>query len=129
MDDSDTESDSPAMFLDRRASEPDADIAALAGLKEIPEIPALPFIGNVFDVAGPLDTHRSMCILGRELCHKHGGIFRLTLMGHNFIVVSDPNIVQEVFESPDFGKKTETDAIFKELRRFRFVPTVFVSFY
>lgn len=62
-----------------------------------------------------------MCVLGRELCNnpKYGEIFRLSLMGHDFIVICDPNLVQQVFESNDFGKKTETDAIFKELRLFR----------
>ena len=96
-----------------------ADFSKLQGLKEIPEIPALPFVGNAFDVAGPLDSNRSMCILGREVCAKNGGIFRLALMGQHYIVVSDPDIVQQVFESPHFGKATETDAIFKELRSFR----------
>ena len=63
--------------------------------------------------------NRSMCILGRQLCSKYGGIFRLSLMGHDYVVVSDPHLVEEVFSSPNFGKKTETDAIFKELRCFR----------
>lgn len=96
-----------------------ADHKELEGLKEIPEIPSLPFVGNAFNVAGPLDTNRSMCILGRELCPKFGEIFRLSLMGHDYVVISDPSLVQQVFESSEFGKKTETDAIFKELRLFR----------
>lgn len=103
----------------RRLSEPDTDAALLRDLKPIPEIPALPFIGNAFDVAGPLDTNRSMCVLGRELCAKYGEIFRLSLMGHDYVVISSPDLVQTVFESPDFGKITENDAIFKELRSFR----------
>lgn len=86
---------------------------------EIPKIPALPFIGNAFNVAGPGHMDQSMVILGRDLCPKYGGIFRLSLMGHNYVVVSDPDMVEQVFEAPQFGKLTENDAIFKELRSIR----------
>lgn len=127
MDTNDEDSSMGERIRRMTAPEP-PDLEEFRNLKEITEIPALPFIGNAFDVAGPLDTNRSMCILGRELCAKYGTIFRLSLMGHDYVVISDPDLVQTVFESPEFGKITETDAIFKELRSFRLVKIFILLF-
>src|SRR3990167_3774602 len=82
----------------------------------------LPGIGNAFEVVDVRNTHRSMQILGRDLCPKYRdmGLFRINLMGHEYIVASNPHHVQAIFENPKIGKKTKSDAIFKELRKFRF---------
>ena len=90
-------------------------------LKPVPTITGLPYAGNAFMVTGPGDMSRSMQRLGRELCPKYGGIFWINLMHHKFIVLSDPDLVEAVFTGENFGKKTENDPIFRELRSFRFV--------
>ena len=89
-------------------------------LWKIPEVPKqLPYFGVGFKVAPIGDMGQSMQHLGHDLCPRFDGIFRMHLMGHDYVVVSDPDLVEGVFNSENFGKRCEGDAIFHELRRFR----------
>ena len=90
-------------------------------LKEIPSVGGLPIAGVALKLASPGDMNRSMQRLGRELCPQTNGLFRMTLMGHKFVVVSDPEYAERIFTSDCFGKKTEHDAFFHEMRVFRYV--------
>ena len=80
-------------------------------LKQIPSAGGIPIAGVALKLATPGDMNRSMQRLGRELCPKVGGIFKMTLMNNKFVVVSDPDIVETVFVSDNFGKKTEHDTL------------------
>ena len=99
----------------------------MKSLKQIPSTPGLPYAGNALQVTGPGDMSRSMQRLGIELCPKYGGIFNLKLMGQKYVVISDPELVAQVFTGDNFGKKTETDAIFFQLRYFRFVISIYLQ--
>lgn len=115
--------DEPATLLmeddTKEVFDEDLSDAEKTDLKKVPKLSGLPYVGNGFQVTSPGDMSRSMQRLGRELCPKHGPIFWINLMNHKYIVVSDPDFVEAVLDGENFGKKTETDAIFTELRCFR----------
>lgn len=100
--------------------EGEAALAALGDLKEIPSLPvSVPIFGHAILVANPLDMNRSMMNMSRNLCPKYGPIFKINLVGQQYVVVSEPSFLQTIFESGKFGKFVEKDAIFCELKQFR----------
>lgn len=96
------------------------DLRQFDNLLPIPELPSkIPILGDVTRVIGLGDASRTMCLLGREVCPKFGPIFRFQILAHHYIIVSGAELAQQVLEDPAFGKITEKDNLFKELRIFR----------
>jgi len=79
--------------------------------KEIPLADGLPILGNALKLTSR-DFHRDLYAIAREL----GGIFRVTAPGKTIVVVSDPNILQEMVkdENVNFTKPKDLYKTFAE---------------
>lgn len=69
-------------------------------LQPIPQPPDKPIVGNLFDLSGSNGVQDLM-----RLAEDYGGIFFLQIGGHRNIIVSDPDLVEELSDESRFDKR------------------------
>lgn len=80
-------------------------------LKDLPGPKGLPFVGTILN---PNQLHRSL----KRWCDRYGSRYLLRAMGGNYLVLNDPELIQEVLRNrPDnFRRMNRVEPVFRELK-------------
>ena len=67
--------------------------------KIIPGPPGYPIVGNVFDIRNEVPINGLV-----DLANKYGSIYKKSIFGNEFVVVSDCEMLGEICDETRFGK-------------------------